>query len=73
MRAVSEGPYTICPTCKGRVEPADADVLYAVELQRADTFGGTEYLEGMGAYFHTRCYPEGSTRYRRKPKPSTGP
>jgi hypothetical protein len=45
--------------------------LYAVELQRADTFGGTAYLEGMGAYFHTRCYPEGSTRYMRKPTPST--
>jgi hypothetical protein len=56
-------------TCHARVEPADADVVFAVELVRADSMRGTEYVEGMGAYFHTRCYPEGSTRYKRKPKP----
>jgi hypothetical protein len=64
-----EEPYSICETCHAPVEPADADVVYAVELVRADTLAGTEYLEGMGVYFHTRCFPEGSMRYRRKPKP----
>jgi hypothetical protein len=63
--------YTICPTCHVRVEPADADVVYAVEILRFDAMGGPQYSEGMGAYFHARCYPEGSLRYKRKPKPAT--
>jgi hypothetical protein len=64
-----EEPHYICPTCHARVEPADADVVYAVEIKRFDTMGGPQYSEGMGAYFHARCYLEGSTRYKRKPKP----
>ena len=62
-------PYRICETCHARVEPSDPDVVYAVKVERLDTMGGPQYSEGMGAYFHTRCYPEGSLRYKRKPKP----
>ena len=29
----------------------------------------TEYIEGLGAFFHDRCYPVGSPQYRRKPMP----
>ena len=62
-------PFSICEMCRERVEPADPDVVYAVEVVRIDRMGGTDYVEGMGSYFHEWCYPEGSPQYRRKPKP----
>jgi hypothetical protein len=47
--------YTLCPTCGQRVEPDEPGVHYGRELRRIDTFGGTEYLDGIGGFFHARC------------------
>lgn len=33
---------------------------------KVDTYGKTEYLEGLGVFFHEECYPEGSRDYWRK-------
>jgi hypothetical protein len=61
----------ICETCREQVRPAsDAGIVYAVTLERIDTMGPTtEYLEGLGVFFHEGCFPTGSARYRRKPMP----
>jgi hypothetical protein len=48
-------PFTLCPRCRQKVEPTDPDVHFAVEMRRIDSFGGTEYVEGMGGYFHPDC------------------
>lgn len=61
----------ICETCRQQVRPAsEPGIVYAVELTRVETMGPTvEMVEGLGSFFHERCYPTGSTRYRRKPMP----
>jgi hypothetical protein len=62
-----EGTYTLCPRCARKVTPSDEGVHYAVKLERLDSFGGTEYVEGMGGFFHEDCsVPFG---WRQKPKP----
>jgi hypothetical protein len=60
----------ICETCGEQVRPkSDSDIVYAVELIETKTMGeGRQYSEGLGVFFHDRCYPGGS-RYRRKPMP----
>jgi hypothetical protein len=67
---VRSGTVTVCPGCDRRVEPDDADVLYAVKLERLDSFGGTEYLEGMGGFFHNEMCFARVRDWRRKGKPS---
>jgi hypothetical protein len=69
IAAVSEQHDKVCESCGDPVDPSDADVEYAVPVKRYDTFGAPQYVEGLGVYFHTRHYPEGSDSYRRKPKP----
>jgi hypothetical protein len=66
---VTGEPISICETCHERVDPASPDVVYAVILERLDAFDNALYVEGMGAFFHEWHYPEGSNKYRRKPKP----
>ena len=65
----SEQPFTRWPLCGGVVETPDPGVAYAVELVRAQTFGGTDMLEGMGGYFYPGCSPEALV-WRSKPAPS---
>ena len=62
----------ICETCREQVRPAsEPGIVYAVELIRAETMGPTtEYLEGLGSFFHERCFPAESLRWRRKPLPA---
>src|SRR5438477_4885 len=64
-------PVYICERCREQVRPAtESGVIYAVEMHRADAMGPTtEYLEGLGVFFHASCFPAGSARYRRKPMP----
>ena len=68
-----EGPFSICETCHGRIDPADPSLVYAVELVSTGSMGDPHGVaEGLGAWFHERCYPATSRRYRRKPKPNIG-
>jgi hypothetical protein len=60
-------PYTLCPQCNQKVDPGGVGVHYAVELQRVDTFGATDYIEGMGGFFHQHCSV--LSGWRSKPKP----
>lgn len=67
MRAVSE-TFHICETCRERVDPADPDVVRAVELVKLTTMGPTtQFAEGLGVFFHRAHYPTGSEQYRLKP------
>jgi len=60
--------FYICETCRQRVDPEAPGTVRAVELLKVTTSGPTvEYIEGLGVFFHDRCYPTGSERYRRKP------
>jgi hypothetical protein len=60
-------PYTLCPRCGRKVDRNADGVHFAVELKRVDSFGRTEYVEGMGGFFHPTCrIPSG---WRAKPKP----
>ncbi len=51
----ADKPFTICPTCRERVEREQPGVVYAVEVVRVDTFGGTDWIDGIGAFFHPNC------------------
>ena len=60
----------ICEICREQVQPASQNVTYAIRLHRPDSIViGVELTEGPGVFFHTRCYPVGSRRYRRQPIP----
>jgi hypothetical protein len=52
-----EQPYHLCERCRQRVTLDDPNLVRAVEIRRVDTFGGTEYIDGMGALFHHYCWP----------------
>jgi hypothetical protein len=63
---MSERPRTICPTCGEAIEPDETDVVEAVEIEDASTFGEPgDVVEGMRAVFHAAHFPEGDPRYRR--------
>lgn len=47
--------YTLCPRCQRKVVPEDYAVHFAVELQRVDSFGGSDWVEGVGGFFHPAC------------------
>jgi hypothetical protein len=61
----------VCETCRKQVRPKSKPegIVFAVRLQRVDRFGGTEWLEGLGAFFHEGCFPQGSQVWRLKPMP----
>lgn len=59
--------FHICETCRERIDPTAPDSVRAAEMHKAETFGPTvEWIEALGVFFHERCYPTGSQRYRRK-------
>ena len=62
--------FTICPGCGKRIEPPEAQI-YAVELKRLDAFTSTEYVEGMGGFFHDEFCFGRTSRWRQKPMPET--
>ena len=66
---MTEDVFYICETCRQKIDPDAPDTVRAVELVKTVTSGPTiEYLEGMGVFFHERCYPTGSPDYRRQPE-----
>ena len=52
---MGDGTYTLCPWCREAVDPGATGVRYAVELERMDSFGATQHVEGMGGFFHPGC------------------
>jgi hypothetical protein len=61
-----------CAQCKAELDPADADVVYAVALVEVTAFGvGTRLTEGLSDYFHEACFPSDAPWWRLKPKPSS--
>lgn len=66
-------PYTICPYCKKRVEPAEEGVVYAVEQVDMPGFGQPhDFIDGRAAFFHAGCPPE-RIGYARRPRPDASP
>ncbi len=65
---MSDQPYVRCEGCRQWVDPNDDDVLRAFEMQELRSFGGTEWIEGMGVAFHRSCFPHGSPHYKLAPK-----
>lgn len=60
---------TICPTCRGLVDPADPSLLYGFKQVEATGMGQSrETADGLGAHFHRRCFP-GWPSYREAPRP----
>jgi hypothetical protein len=57
-----EGPYYVCSGCGVRVDPADPDVQRWIPLRRFQTFGAPQIAEGLGEYFHRRCFTGGDYR-----------
>lgn len=57
-----------CPGCGRRITANVAEV-YAVQLQRIDTARGTDYVEGVGGFFHDRECLARARDWREKPKP----
>jgi hypothetical protein len=66
---VENETYKVCPSCREVVDPTDHTATYGVELVRADTFRGTDWLEGLGGFFHAGCSPE-AIDWRTKPRPT---
>lgn len=61
--------YTLCPYCGERVEPDEPGVVYAVEIREVRTFGGRDFIDGMGGFFHPGCSPE-AVGYARRERPT---
>ena len=56
--------FTVCPTCRQRIEPGEPGSVYAREQVPVPGFGsGNDVADGIGAWFHAGHYPAG-TRYR---------
>ena len=60
-------PFMRCPSCGQKVDPASLGVNYAVEMQPLEAFAGTEYVEGIGRFFHRECVIPFDWRARPKP------
>jgi hypothetical protein len=61
--------FMLCPGCGGKITQDEATV-FGNQLVRVDTFGGIEYVEGMGGFFHDE-YCFGRMRgWRKNPMPA---
>jgi hypothetical protein len=65
----------VCPTCGRRVRPAsEPEIVFAVKkvtdgAKVATTRTALDYGEWIGGFFHGRCFPSGSSEWRRRPMP----
>jgi len=56
--------FCICELCREKVDPADPNVVRAVEMIEVVMFGPTpERLRGLTVFFHREHYPSGSEDY----------
>jgi hypothetical protein len=63
----ADGTFYACEKCKAKVDPDAPGIVRAFEQDDVTTFADdtTQYMDGLGVFFHERCYPTGSRRYRR--------
>ena len=47
----------LCEECGKPVDPDAADVVRAMPVMQLETMGITEWIDGMGVYFHDDCFP----------------
>jgi hypothetical protein len=65
----ASGMFT-CGQCHTELDPADANVVYAVSFTQVPVFGaGTRVVEGLGDYFHESCFASEALPRLLKPKP----
>jgi hypothetical protein len=50
---------TSCSSCGEVVDPGETGVTHAVKQIRLRAMGGDHYADGLGAYVHPGCFPEG--------------
>jgi hypothetical protein len=56
--------FCICELCREKVDPANPDVVRAVEVLEVETFGPTrQRMRGLTVYFHREHYPSDSSDY----------
>ena len=56
--------FCICELCREKVDPADPDVVRAVEMIEIVTLGAApERIRGLSVFFHRDHYPSGSEDY----------
>lgn len=56
--------FCICEVCRQKVDPADPNVVRAVEVIEILMFGSSpERLPGLTVYFHRDHYPSDSDDY----------
>lgn len=56
-------PAAVCETCGKPLDPEGPGVVKAVPMS-VETMGMTEWIDGMGVFFHDDCFPYGSGDYR---------
>ena len=62
---MSETPkQPVCETCGKPVDPDAPGVVKAMPAMKLETIGMTEWIDGMGVYFHDDCFPYGSGDFR---------
>jgi hypothetical protein len=48
---MAEATFTICPTCRRRVAPADPTLIFGYEQHDVPGFGQQhDWIDGIGAY-----------------------
>jgi hypothetical protein len=56
--------FCICELCREQVDPADPNVVRAVEMIELVAMGPTYYrAPGLSVFFHREHYPSGSPDY----------
>ena len=56
--------YCICELCREQVDPADPNVVRAVEMREVVAMGPTYHrVPGRGVLFHREHFPSGSPDY----------
>jgi hypothetical protein len=62
----------VCEVCGVEVEPrTEPGIVYAVELEMVHASRGLEQLEGRGAFFDVKYFPEESDEWAQKPVPAS--
>jgi hypothetical protein len=51
--------FHVCEACRERVDPADPDVVRAVELVGYPAMGRIHMAERFAVFFHRSCFPRG--------------
>ena len=55
--------FCICELCREKVDPADPNVVRAVEVIEVPGIGDYQRIPGLAVFFHREHYPNGSPDY----------